>query len=79
MLLIGRLLVVALVALALNTGLVWVFVATLGLDALVAKAVAIPCLLGWNFLARRWLVFRPEIPEGTRRLGRAVADRLGRG
>lgn len=62
------------VGLALNALFVALFLAILPISALAAKALAIPCALGWNFFARRWLVFRPELPalgDRVRRLGRS--------
>ena len=62
---LARLLVVALVGLVLNSLCVWLLVSSLSVGPLFAKAIAIPCVFGWNFLARRWLVFRPELPDGA--------------
>ena len=61
---IGRLFAVAVVGLVLNTGFVWLFV-RLGIDPLLAKTIAVPCVLAWNFLGRRWLVFHRELPDLT--------------
>jgi putative flippase GtrA len=60
---IAALVVVVGVGLALNALFVALFLALLPIRPLTAKALAIPCALGWNFLGRRWLVFRPELPE----------------
>lgn len=62
---VSRLFGVALVALALNSAFVWAFVALAGLDAMWAKTLAVPCVLAWNFLGRRWLVFHKELPDRT--------------
>lgn len=62
---IGRLFAVALVGLILNSFFVWLFIAAAGLHPMWAKTLAVPCVLMWNFLARRWLVFHPELPSGT--------------
>ncbi|MFN0115817.1 MAG: GtrA family protein [Paracoccaceae bacterium] len=43
----------------------------LGMGVVAAKIVATPMVLLWNFLGRRYLVFRPDIPEGICRLIRA--------
>lgn len=61
---VGALLAVAGVGLALNSGFVWAFV-SLGLAPALAKTLAVPCVLAWNFLGRRWLVFQPELPDAT--------------
>lgn len=62
---IRRLLIVALVGLALNTGLVWLFVTATPMPPVMAKILAVPLVLAWNFLGRRWFVFRPEMPVRT--------------
>lgn len=62
---IRRLLVVALVGLALNTGLVWLFVSMTPMTPVAAKVLAVPLVLAWNFLGRRWFVFRPQMPVRT--------------
>jgi len=46
------------VGLALNEGLLWVFTETLGLHYLVSKVVAATLIFGWNFAARKVLLFR---------------------
>jgi len=71
---VGRLFAVAIVGLGLNTGFVWVFVRFVGMDPMLAKTLAVPCVLAWNFLGRRWLVFHKELPDltwsaGTRLVG----------
>jgi putative flippase GtrA len=72
---ITRLFAVSLVGLTLNSTAVYAFV-QLGLSGLVAKVVAVPCVLGWNFLARRTFVFRRELPEATRELSERAIDAL---
>jgi putative flippase GtrA len=57
-----RFLVVVLVGLALNTGLVWVFAYPLGVDPTLAKIIAVPIVLVWNYLGRRLLVFHDQLP-----------------
>ena len=57
-----RFLVVVLVGLALNTGLVWLFVYPLGVDPTLAKILAVPIVLVWNYLGRRLLVFHDRLP-----------------
>ena len=57
-----RFLVVVLVGLALNTGLVWVFAYPLGVDPTLAKIIAVPIVLVWNYLGRRLLVFHDRLP-----------------
>ncbi|MEO0601778.1 MAG: GtrA family protein, partial [Myxococcota bacterium] len=52
------------VGLVLNSGVAWLFVSA-GVAGVLAKALAIPFVLGWNFFGRRWLVFRPELPDAT--------------
>ena len=49
---------VGVVGLALNEGLLWVFTETLGLHYLVSKVVAATLIFGWNFGARKLLLFR---------------------
>jgi putative flippase GtrA len=70
---IARLVGVALAGLAFTAALVAAFMA-LGLPAVVARIVATPIALAWNYLGRRAFVFRAEMPQGTWRLSeRAVA------
>ena len=59
-----RLFGVSLVGLALNTLFVWAAMTFIGAVLVVAKAIAIPIVLIWNFYARRILVFYPEPPNG---------------
>src|SRR5258708_15373515 len=78
-----RFLVVVLVGLALNTGLVWLFVYPLGVDPTLAKILAVPIVLVWNYLGRRLLVFHDRLPtpmlkwlsSARRRRRAAVASR----
>jgi len=60
---------VVIVGLVLNSAVAWLFVQA-GVFGVIAKAIAIPFVLGWNFLGRRWLVFEPELPDGTYALTR---------
>src|SRR5712672_2265180 len=53
---------IELVRLALNTGLVWLFVYPLGVDPTLAKILAVPIVLVWNYLGRRLLVFHDRLP-----------------
>ncbi len=46
------------VGLALNEALLWVFTEPLGLHYLVSKALAATIIFGWNFGARKLLLFR---------------------
>lgn len=73
---IGRLAFVALVGLGLNTALVWLFVDIGGVLPVIAKVVAVPIVLVWNFLGRRLLVFRPELPSATFTLTQNVVDQI---
>ena len=59
---LARFLGVVLVGLALNTGLVWCFVYQLGLNPTLAKIIAVPIVLVWNYLGRRLLVFHDRLP-----------------
>jgi putative flippase GtrA len=43
--------------------LVWTFM-VLGLAPLVAKVIATPIALVWNYFGRRLFVFHPEMPSG---------------
>jgi len=49
---------VGVVGLALNEGLLWLFTETLGLHYLLAKLIAATIIFGWNFGARKLLLFR---------------------
>jgi putative flippase GtrA len=57
-----RFLGVVLVGLALNTGFVWLFVYPLEVRPTVAKIIAVPIVLVWNYLGRRLLVFHAQLP-----------------
>jgi putative flippase GtrA len=79
---LARFLGVVLVGLMLNTGLVWCFVYPLGLNPTVAKIVAVPIVLVWNYLGRRLLVFHHRLPtpmlkwlSSARRTRRTAAAR----
>lgn len=61
-----RFMTVVLVGLAFNTALVWCFVYPLGIHPTVAKIAAVPIVLAWNYLGRRWLVFGNRIPAPVR-------------
>jgi putative flippase GtrA len=74
---VARFLGVVLVGLALNTGFVWLFVYPLGVHPTVAKIVAVPLVLVWNYLGRRILVFHHNVPLPVRAwLSRAQRRRL---
>lgn len=49
---------VGVVGLALNEALLWLFTEALGLHYLVSKAAAATLIFGWNFGARKLLLFR---------------------
>ena len=69
---ITRFLVVVLVGLGLNTLLVWCFVYPLSVQPTVAKIIAVPFVMVWNYLGRRLLVFSNRIPASmplARRIG----------
>jgi putative flippase GtrA len=66
-----RLFIVAGVGLLLNSLFVWIFI-QFAVDAAVAKAMAIPPVLIWNFLARRALVFHQELPDTTYAISQKV-------
>lgn len=61
-----RFLAVVLVGLGLNTLLVWAFVYPLSMHPTLAKIVAVPIVLVWNYLGRRLLVFSNEVPVAVR-------------
>jgi putative flippase GtrA len=46
------------VGLALNEGLLWLFTEALGRHYLLAKLIAATIIFGWNFGARKLLLFR---------------------
>lgn len=55
-------LTVVLIGLALNTALVWCFVYPLSIHPTAAKIIAVPIVLAWNYLGRRFLVFDHRLP-----------------
>lgn len=69
---VARLFAVALVALLLNSLCVWLFLRFTTLSPQLAKTLAVPCVLLWNFLGRRWLVFHKEMPEATYRASKRL-------
>jgi putative flippase GtrA len=73
---VARLFAVAVVGLGFNTLLVWLFVDLAGITPVVAKVIAVPIVLVWNFLGRRIFVFRPELPEATYSLTQSVVDNI---
>jgi putative flippase GtrA len=78
-----RFLIVVLIGLALNTGLVWLFAYPFGVEPTLAKIIAVPMVLVWNYLGRRLLVFHDRLPtpmlkwlsSARRRRRAAVASR----
>src|SRR5262249_30077188 len=70
---------VVLVGLAFNTLLVWCFVYRLSIHPAAAKIIAVPIVLIWNYLGRRFFVFSNDIPIAVRSLldGRETS-RLGK-
>ncbi|MGH7025502.1 MAG: GtrA family protein [Caulobacteraceae bacterium] len=58
---IVRIVVISVVGLAVNTLAMWAGV-YLGLPPLVAKIIAIPVVLIWNFMGRRLFVFERDRP-----------------
>lgn len=58
-----RLFGISLVGLALNTLFVWAAMSFTGAGLVIAKSIAIPIVLIWNFFGRRILVFHPEPPN----------------
>jgi dolichol-phosphate mannosyltransferase len=61
-----RFLAVVLIALGLNTALVWCFAYPLAIHPTVAKIAAVPMVLIWNYLGRRMLVFDDRVPTPVR-------------
>ena len=73
---VKRLFVVSGIGLLFNTLFVWAFIAVARLAPVVAKVLAVPLVLGWNFMGRRLFVFRPELPDATLTVTRSVLARL---
>jgi len=61
-----RFLTVVLIALGLNTALVWCFAYPFAIHPTVAKIAAVPIVLIWNYLGRRMLVFGDRVPTRVR-------------
>jgi putative flippase GtrA len=61
-----RFIAIVFVGLMLNTVLTWYFVYRLHVQPVAAKIAVVPIVLIWNYLARRWFVFRAEIPTAVR-------------
>jgi len=62
---LGRLFVVALVGLGLNSAMVWFLAVWLHVDPTASKVLAVIPVLAWNYLARRALVFDAEMAGGV--------------
>ncbi|HEY7900509.1 MAG TPA: GtrA family protein, partial [Caulobacteraceae bacterium] len=58
---VARIAVVSLIGLGINTLAMWVGI-SLGLRPMVAKMIAVPVVLIWNFMGRRLFVFEREKP-----------------
>jgi dolichol-phosphate mannosyltransferase len=76
---VSRLLAVALVGLGLTTALMHIFISFLHLSPVLAKVIAVPIVLVWNFLGRRWFVFHKRMPNRTAALSAGIIDGLRRG
>jgi putative flippase GtrA len=63
-----RFLSVVLVGLGFNTLLVWCFVYRFSIHPAAAKIIAVPVVLIWNYLGRRFFVFSNDIPVAVRSL-----------
>ena len=53
---------VSLFGLAMNTLIVWLVVGVLGATPVAGKLIALPIVLGWNFIGRRLFVFHRDLP-----------------
>lgn len=60
-----RVFAVSLVGLGLNTLIVYFFVSLFSINAVIAKTLAIPIVLFWNFMGRRLLVFHKTLPNAS--------------
>ena len=58
---IGRLFLVSLVGLGLNSAAVWVLAVLMRIDPTVSKVLAVIPVLAWNYLGRRFMVFDAEM------------------
>ena len=73
---VTRFFAVALMGLGMNTFILWLLITSTATPPTAAKVIAVPFVLGWNFLGRRWFVFRPELPALTYGLTSAVVKSL---
>lgn len=71
---IARLFVVAVIGLGLNSLCVWALVSHLPMPPVVAKVLAVPVVLGWNFLGKRQIVFWPQLPPTTYKLTKSLVN-----
>ena len=58
---------VSLVGLLMNNGVIWALCDYAHMKPMIAKVIALPIVLLWNFVGRRLFVFHPDLPELTRR------------
>ncbi len=61
----AKFLIVNIIGLGLSELLLFIFVESLHLHKLIAKAGAIAIVLCWNFAGTRWWAFRPTSPGGN--------------
>ena len=72
----SRLFLVALVGLLLNTLIVWSVIELAVLEPVIAKIAAVPLVLVWNFLGRRFFVFHRDLPKAIFDLSRNVVGHM---
>jgi putative flippase GtrA len=72
---LARLFLVAGVGLVLNTAIVWLLAELLDVPPVIAKVVAVPIVLVWNFLGRRLFVFHRDGQAGGQALFERWRDR----
>ena len=75
---IGRLFLVAVTGLGLNSAVVWILAERMGLDPAIAKVSAVLPVLFWNFLARRVIVFDAALSAGVVKFAGRIGGRAAR-
>ena len=76
---LARLILVNLVGIALTLLLVRIFITIPAVSPILAKILATPIVLFWNFLGRRFFVFYEDMPAMTAALSNAIANSFGSG
>jgi putative flippase GtrA len=73
---IGAFVVVVLVGLGFTTALMYMLTSWVRLPGIPAKLLTIAIVMTWNFLGRRFFVFKPDLPAGTAAFSTRLLERF---